>query len=189
MMMHAHVWLLSLFRLTRRQYFADFFITPPLTIFLACYTWLQSTPWQWLLAVVVGWCAWTFYEYALHRWGLHELPVLRDIHALHHRNQTDYIAVPPWVTLISYAAFWLVFGLHSTAFMVGFSFGYIVYAAMHTACHYLDPQPGQFLFGVEQRHALHHRYSNVNFGISTSLWDRVFGTNSVAPLIPVVVTL
>jgi sterol desaturase/sphingolipid hydroxylase (fatty acid hydroxylase superfamily) len=164
----------ALFRLTRREYFADFFITPPLTAFFAMFTLRHSHIGPWLIAVAAGCVAWTFYEYALHRWGLHGLPLLRDIHALHHKCQTDYIAVPPWLTLASYGLLWTTLGFHASAIMVGFSVGYIAYAVIHTACHYARARA--FLGGVERRHQLHHRFGSVNYGVSSCLWDRLFGT-------------
>jgi sterol desaturase/sphingolipid hydroxylase (fatty acid hydroxylase superfamily) len=176
--MRAPSWLLRIFQLTRREYFADFFITPPLTLVLAVVTLRQVAFGWWLIAVVAGWFLWTLYEYSLHRWGLHTLPVLRDIHALHHRDARDYIAVHPAVTLATYAILWATLGFHATALMVGFSLGYVGYAALHTACHYIE-RPVGFLAIVERRHGFHHRFSRVNYGVSTSLWDQVFRTEYV----------
>lgn len=171
-------WMLAFFRLTRREYFADFFITPPITVAFAIYSLSHGFGPLWLAEFAAGWVAWTFYEYALHRWGLHELPFLRDMHDLHHRNQKDYIAVPPWATLAIYAGFWLIFGMRSSAFMVGFSVGYIVYAAMHTAFHHALVGKGEWLYPMKQRHVAHHRDGTVCYGVTISFWDRLFGTES-----------
>lgn len=169
-------WIVALFRLTRREYFADFFITPPLTLVFAVYSIRHGFGVLWIPELLAGWIFWTFYEYAVHRWALHGLPLFSDVHALHHRNQKDYIALPPSVTLVAYASAWLIFGMRSSAFMVGFSLGYIVYSILHTAFHYAPIAPGGWLARGDRRHHLHHRFDNVCFGVTTGLWDRLFGT-------------
>lgn len=169
----------DLFRLTKREYFADFFITPPLTLVFAIYSMMHSWgPW-WIPQLFLGIFLWSFYEYALHRWVLHGVPLFADIHALHHRNQKDYIAVPPCMTLLSYAGFWVLFGMRSSALMVGFSVGYIIYSSTHTAFHYLRFEEGSWLFAGDQRHVKHHRYEDVCYGVTNSFWDRLFRTEEV----------
>lgn len=163
-----------LFVLTKREYFADFFITPPITVALAIIS-FSGSPLVWLAMFVVGLLAWTFYEYVVHRLS-HHLWILRDIHHLHHDDQKAYIAVHPIATVALYVAFWLVFGPHSTALAVGFSVGYVIYAAAHTLFHYARITPASPLYRLKRHHALHHRFDNVNFGVITTLWDRAFGT-------------
>jgi sterol desaturase/sphingolipid hydroxylase (fatty acid hydroxylase superfamily) len=165
-----------LFRRTRPEYYADFFITPPLTALFACLSLRHGFNLSWIVAFAVGWAVWSFYEYALHRWGLHEAPLLRDVHRLHHRNQRDYLAFHPGATLAAYAALWLVFGVHSSAVMVGFSTGYIVYAALHTAFHYARIGEGHPLYRARMRHVAHHRFDDVCYGVTTGFWDRLFRT-------------
>lgn len=169
-------WVVNLFRLTRREYFADFFITPPLTSAFAIYSIRHSFGTLWILELALGCGAWTFYEYALHRWALHGAPIFSDLHALHHRNQKDYIALPPWATLIVYASFWLIFGIGSSPMIIGFSLGYIAYSAIHTAFHYAAIGPDGWLARGDRRHHLHHRWGNVCYGVTTGFWDWVFGT-------------
>lgn len=171
--------IVGLFKLTRREYYADFWVTPPLTALL---TWHSLAHGGfgvlWAVEFVAGLVVWTFYEYALHRFILHGLPFWRDIHALHHRNQLDYIAQPPWATLATYALFFAVLGVRSSAAMIGFSTGYILYAAAHTAFHYARFRPGSFLWRLDQRHVAHHRYGAVCYGITVDWWDRVFRTEA-----------
>lgn len=169
-------WALAAFRLSRCEYFADFFITPPITLALAIVSIRNSFSAWWLLLVAAGMLTWTLYEYALHRWVLHHAWFFRDMHDLHHARQKDYIAVHPALTVATYAAFWLVFGVRASAFMVGFSAGYVIYATLHTALHYARIDTASWLYAAKRRHALHHRVDDVNFGVSTSLWDRLFGT-------------
>lgn len=165
-----------LFRLTKREYFADFLITAPLTIALLILSVMAGFGWAWLAQFAAGAIAWTFYEYAIHRWVSHRLLFIRDYHALHHAQQIDYIAVHPAVTAALYAASWLTFGAQSSAVMAGFSVGYLIYSALHTSFHYARIRGVGWLFKLKRRHALHHTFDGFNFGVSTSFWDRLFGT-------------
>jgi sterol desaturase/sphingolipid hydroxylase (fatty acid hydroxylase superfamily) len=169
------------FRLSRREYYLDFFITPPLTLALAFHSLrgAGASP-VWLCEFACGLLAWTLYEYALHRFVLHGMPFGRDVHALHHKNQLDYIAQPPWATLAVYALSWAIFGPSSSAFMVGMSAGYCAYAAAHTLFHYARFTPGSWLWRLDQRHARHHARGDVCYGVTVDWWDRAFGTEAAA---------
>jgi sterol desaturase/sphingolipid hydroxylase (fatty acid hydroxylase superfamily) len=172
--------LLKVFQLTKREYFADFFITPPLTLALMGYSLLHSFGPLWLPGFVLGLLAWTFYEYATHRWVLHELQVFRAVHWLHHRNQKEYIAVHPLVTVAIYAAMWILFGPRSSAFALGFSVGYVLYSFEHTAFHYADIRKGNPLYGAKLRHVAHHRFHTVNYGVTTGVWDLLFRSENIS---------
>lgn len=167
------------FRLTKRQYYMDFFITPPLTVLLACHSlFVNGLSLYWLGEFLLGAFIWTFYEYALHRWVLHGIPLARRIHALHHFNQLEYIAQPPWATLLTYILLFAVFGARSSAFALGFSTGYIVYAVLHTVFHYMRFTKDSWLWKLDQRHVYHHRFDDSCYGVTTSLWDRLFRTET-----------
>lgn len=167
---------IDLFRLTKGEYFADFFITPPLTLALLIVS-LMSASWTWPIWFVVGVFAWTLYEYATHRWVSHRVGIFRDAHALHHQRQRDYIAIHPAATLLLYCAFWLAFGFNSSAIAVGFSVGYVAYSAMHTLFHYGS---SRLLVAGRARHGVHHKWGVFNYGVTTGFWDRIFGTYRAA---------
>jgi sterol desaturase/sphingolipid hydroxylase (fatty acid hydroxylase superfamily) len=160
---------LRIFRLTEREYFADFFITPPITLVLAIVSFRGDFV-PWLMMLAAGVIGWTLYEYAIHR-ASHHAWLLREIHHLHHSNQREYVAVHPLVTLALYAIFWLTFGIQSTAFAIGFSVGYILYSVAHTLFHYT-----RIALPLKRHHALHHKFGDVNFGVTTTAWDRLLGT-------------
>jgi sterol desaturase/sphingolipid hydroxylase (fatty acid hydroxylase superfamily) len=166
---------LRLFRLTKREYYADFFITPPTTLAMLVFSIRDGVSVRWCCGLAIGLLGWSLYEYALHRWVLHKVPGFRDMHDLHHARQKDYIAVHPALTLSIYAALWAVFGFGSSAVMIGFSLGYIAYSVTHTAFHYTHIPKGHWLYGMKMRHAAHHR-TDVCFGVTTSLWDKIFNT-------------
>jgi sterol desaturase/sphingolipid hydroxylase (fatty acid hydroxylase superfamily) len=55
--------------------------------------------------------------------------------------------------------------------------GYVGYMLVHHAAHYWTVSPGSWLNQARRHHALHHYHSETfNFGITTSIWDHVFGT-------------
>lgn len=168
---------LNLFRRTPREYYADFFVTTPITAALLIISLIDPDIF-WPIRFGAGVLMWTFYEYVTHRWISHGLIFVREAHQLHHKAQRDYIALHPAVTLIIYAAFWALFGFGYGAVSVGFSVGYVFYSFAHTAFHYATIEPGHFLYGLKMRHVLHHR-ADVNFGVSSSIWDRVFRTEGV----------
>lgn len=165
--------LLDVFRLTRREYFADFFITPPITFILLCVSLWNATA-VWPVGFAAGLFAWTLYEYATHRWVSHALGVFREAHFIHHISPREYIAIHPAVTLALYFSLWAAFGVGSSSAMVGFSTGYIAYSVAHTAFHYW--RMPTWLRPAAGRHDAHHKYGIVNYGVTTPLWDHVFGT-------------
>lgn len=165
-----------LFRLNRAEYYADFLITPPFTSLMLYLSLSNGMSLYWVVAFAAGAASWTLYEYILHRWLLHGAPFVRDVHALHHANQRDYIALHPLATLAVYGALWLIFGLHSIVAMVGFSVGYVAYSILHTAFHYARIGDRHPLFALKRHHAIHHRHDDANFGVTTTIWDTAFGT-------------
>ena len=93
--------------------------------------------------------------------------------------------MPPLPSLIlSTAIFSLMYVLGSFAglehhvffFFPGFVFGYLLYGSMHYAIHAWKP-PFKWMKALWRNHHLHH-YKNeeLGFGVSTTLWDHVFGT-------------
>lgn len=162
------------FRLTRAEYFADFFVTPVLTAFLFVRSYSDFSVF-WPATFALGFAAWTLYEYALHRFVLHDGPLAR-IHGMHHRDEGAYVALHPLLTFAAFVASWAVIGLQSSSTAAGFSCGYVFYAVVHTLFHYYDGPLPKVLERLKAHHATHHRRARTNFGISTSLWDRIFGT-------------
>jgi len=71
---------------------------------------------------------------------------------------------------------YLILGKYAFAFFPGFLLGYLMYGSMHYAIHAWKP-PFKFMKPLWRNHHLHHyKDEHKGFGVSTSLWDRVFGT-------------
>jgi sterol desaturase/sphingolipid hydroxylase (fatty acid hydroxylase superfamily) len=137
---------------------------------------------EWCLLVAVGAALWTLTEYIMHRFAYHRIPFLERYHEVHHADPRVYIGAPPMVG--TSAVFLVVFvpltafsALVGNAVTVGMLAGYTIYLVVHHACHFWTPAPAGYLYRVRLHHAVHHyRNGNGNFGVTTSFWDRVFGT-------------
>jgi len=137
-----------------------------------------------VLVVVAAFLAWGLFEYVLHRWGLHgPFLILRRGHAKHHAAPRALISTPLFLVALSALAVWgllrvlLPAGIPGLA-VGGLYVGYNYFALIHHAQHH----HGRQLAAVarwkrgERFHLVHHHQQAVNFGITTTLWDRVFGT-------------
>jgi sterol desaturase/sphingolipid hydroxylase (fatty acid hydroxylase superfamily) len=143
----------------------------------------------------IGLFLWTLAEYGLHRFVFHyEFKSALGkrfhfiIHGNHHQTPHDLtrLVMPPLggVLLASpfYGLFWLlVQGFEADLLFAGFISGYLVYDYTHYAVH-RSKNPkfiGKFL---KQSHMLHHYASpQSRWGVSSPLWDWVFGTLEAQP--------
>ena len=168
------------FILSRREYYADFFITPPITALYAWWTFTHAAPRNLGAGMVLfgaGWSLWTLYEYALHRFILHDGPaIMRLIHGLHHAKQDSYVAIHPVGTILLYLLSYALFGVHGSVLMIGFYCGYIAYSTFHTMLHFQQAACDKFFPALLHHHRMHHRLAHTNFGVITRFWDRFFGT-------------
>lgn len=137
-----------------------------------------------------GFVTWTLAEYWLHRLVFHWQPpgvwgsrLHFWLHGVHHRWPRDRyrLVMPPAVSLVLFAVFLLFFRLllgtrSSWAFHGGFVIGYTYYDLMHYYLHHGRPR-GSTLRRLRRHHMLHHfKTPDRHFGVSWTLWDRVFGT-------------
>lgn len=136
---------------------------------------------------------WTLAEYLLHRYLFHWVSdsklVMRMhyvMHGVHHDHPRDEerLLMPPVPGLILasilfgifYGIFYLIgYPVLTWAFFPGFFLGYLLYSFMHYSIHKF--QPPKFLKFLWVHHSLHHyKYPDKAFGVSSVLWDRIFGT-------------
>ena len=136
-----------------------------------------------------GMAFWTFFEYLMHRFAFHwvaENPRAQKfiyiMHGNHHHYPRDRerLFMPPLPSFIlALAVFsiqYLLMRHNVFAFFPGFILGYLLYASMHYAIHAWNP-PYKWMKPLWRNHHLHH-YKNEErgFGVSSTLWDHVFGT-------------
>ncbi|HTB07420.1 MAG TPA: sterol desaturase family protein [Bacteroidia bacterium] len=140
------------------------------------------------LIYVIALFSWSFSEYILHRYIFHFINEWKwserfhyIVHGVHHEYPRDEerLFMPPLPSYI-YAAlffgiFWLILGKYALYFMPGFINGYSIYSFTHWAIHKFQPPKGlKFLW---KHHNMHHYRTNERaFGVSSTLWDHVFGT-------------
>lgn len=139
---------------------------------------------------VFGWWIWSLTEYTLHRFVFHfrarndwQQRLYFLIHGVHHDypNDSRRLVMPPIVSIPLAILFYVLFTvlLGSTyvfPFFAGFISGYLVYDTTHYAIHHFRLH-GRIGIYMRQRHLRHHYVEpNRNFGISSPLWDVVFGT-------------
>jgi sterol desaturase/sphingolipid hydroxylase (fatty acid hydroxylase superfamily) len=132
-------------------------------------------------SVIVGFIAWSFVEYVLHRWVGHGRPSMaRRGHARHHADGTALISTPALVVMatafVTFATLSMVFSTGVACLLVfGLYAGYNYYALLH----HLQHRRGTVLAclaGLERVHRIHHSRHTVNYGVTTTLWDHLLGT-------------
>ncbi len=71
---------------------------------------------------------------------------------------------------------YLILGQNAVAFFPGFILGYLLYMALHYAIHTIAP-PFKWMKPLWRNHHLHHyKDEHQGFGVSSLLWDNLFGT-------------
>ena len=142
-----------------------------------------------LLLVPVGTLVWTLAEYILHRWVFHwtnESSWGKRIHFLFHGvhhdfpNDKDRLVMPLLMSvplgIIFYSLFSVTLGRFTAPMFTGFVLGYLCYDGTHYAVHHFK-QTSRFGKWVKRHHMLHHHMDHDGgFGVSSALWDLVFGT-------------
>ena len=134
--------------------------------------------------VIAGFMSVGLLEYVLHRWVLHGPPSLvKRSHAQHHGEPRALISTPLFVIMTGALAIWGLLGLLLSAglaalLVFGLYAGYNYFALMHHWQHHRakDLTGIAYLRRLDRLHQLHHHRQVVNFGISTTIWDRLFGT-------------
>ena len=133
---------------------------------------------------------WTLTEYWLHRLVFHWEPdhalgrrLHFVIHGIHHDHPNDKLrlVMPPAVSIplaaLFLGAFALLFGTPAAyPLFAGLIFGYLVYDYTHYYVHHFVPKSklGKRLREQHMRH--HFQDHRFGYGVSSPLWDVVFGT-------------
>ncbi len=133
------------------------------------------------LTVLCGLFAFTFIEYAAHRWLFHgPTGPFEAGHNRHHVDPLGYDALPFFMPPLFMCALGLLFSL---AIPVGYALllagviaaGYSAYGLSHVVIHV-----HRFKSPVLRRwagfHNIHHYHPEANFGVTTGLWDAVLRT-------------
>jgi sterol desaturase/sphingolipid hydroxylase (fatty acid hydroxylase superfamily) len=173
-------------RLTRIGYYVDFWLYPLLILALAVAAFTTSglrPALYWSSAFLIGLASWTLLEYALHRLVLHHAPYFAAMHERHHDDPSGMIGTPTWLSVglgvvsVLLPVWALLDFAFASGLTAGMMLGYLWYISVHHASHHWLPKRGSYLCEARLRHLRHH-YSREagNFGVTTPLWDWVFGT-------------
>ena len=144
-----------------------------------------------IISFCIGLLAFTWVEYLVHRYLFHmnthtELrsKIQYTMHGVHHDYPKDKerLAMPPILSITIATLFLFLFRLFLGdlvfSFLPGFLVGYSLYLLVHYLVHAYPP-PGNFLKHLWINHSIHHyRDSNSVYGVSSPLWDYVYGTMS-----------
>jgi sterol desaturase/sphingolipid hydroxylase (fatty acid hydroxylase superfamily) len=141
-----------------------------------------------------GMFLWSLFEYTIHRYVFHFFAesekakkIVYVIHGNHHEYPRDKerLFMPPVPSLLLAATVFSImylmaylFGasVYVFAFFPGFLFGYLIYGSMHYAIHAWNP-PFKWMKALWRNHHLHHyKNAELGFGVSSTLWDHIFGT-------------
>src|SRR5262249_6891395 len=143
----------------------------------------------------LGVIVWTFTEYTLHRWVFHYTgprPWQRRmhfiLHGVHHDfpQDTDRLLMPLGVSIprgvLFYALFRVALGPTLVGpLFVGLGVGYLAYDGTHYAVHHFRMR-SRWGRWIKRYHMIHHHTgANARWGVSSPLWDWVFGTMGDAP--------
>ena len=188
-------------RLFKSDFFEWFSKVHPTTPFIlygpviAIAVWLAGMRSQMSLVIMVGTflgglAAWTATEYLLHRFVFHYAARSRFgkrieyiIHGVHHDDPHDplRLVMPPAISLsiavLAYGGGFAWFGYESFCFISGWVLGYLYYDFTHYVIHRRHGFRG---FGFQRRNHLIHHFKDPHrcFGVTSSVWDHVFGTQN-----------
>jgi len=173
-------------KMSKLGYFSEFFLFPLLVGIAASCAYREKAvpdPVILTLTFLIAVFGWTFVEYLLHRVLFHHAPILSLVHEKHHDTPRELIGTPSWasglIAMVAVAAPLIAtFGLDlGTAATAGMMTGYLWYVFVHYASHHWHPRKGSYLYRARTRHARHHQNPEAgNFGVTTILWDHIFGT-------------
>jgi 4-hydroxysphinganine ceramide fatty acyl 2-hydroxylase len=141
---------------------------------------------------LVGVFVWSLVEYVMHRFVFHYAPADKPwaqrvhfiFHGVHHDYPSDRLrlVLPPSVSIPLAFAFYFLFKAILPAneifgFFPGFILGYLVYDISHYAIHHFNFKGGLWK-KIKQHHMLHHYQDpDKGYGVSSPLWDKVFGSD------------
>jgi sterol desaturase/sphingolipid hydroxylase (fatty acid hydroxylase superfamily) len=174
-------------RPSKLNYYSDFVVYPAVITALAVVG-LADATWavfgEWLCAGMAGFVFWTLVEYLLHRVVLHGRTYFAPLHGQHHASPLAFIGTPPWISVSVLCATVLIPGRWLLGFnvadglTVGVMLGYWWYGIVHHIIHHHSNTSSWSYFNDLRAWHMRHHYSpkSGNFGVTTPLWDHVFGT-------------
>jgi sterol desaturase/sphingolipid hydroxylase (fatty acid hydroxylase superfamily) len=142
-----------------------------------------------VLMFSLGVLAFTWVEYLMHRYVFHMKTYTEFrtktqylIHGVHHEfpKDKDRLAMPPLLSITISTLLLLIFkvilGDLVFAFLPGFIVGYASYLGVQYMVHAFQP-PNNIFKALWVNHGVHHyKDGEIVFGVSSPLWDYIYGT-------------
>ena len=149
--------------------------------------------WRSIPLLAVGLCSWSLFEYVMHRFIFHYdarsrlgRKFLYQAHISHHDNPTGkgqlsaslILGLP--IGAVYWPLAWMVTGswVAATWMFIGLAAGFFGYKWVHFQCHHRRSRL-RLLRYLRHYHLLHHyKTPRLRFGVTSPLFDLVFGTFS-----------
>jgi dihydroceramide fatty acyl 2-hydroxylase len=141
------------------------------------------------LIAVGAFVLWTFVEYFLHRFAFHFQAtsplgkrIVYLIHGVHHDDPHDVgrtiMPLAPgliYITILSSLLTLTTSLAFTLTFFPFFILAYLAYDYIHFAIHNFVPRTklGRYF---RRNHLIHHKRDHLRYGVTSNLWDWVFGT-------------
>jgi len=157
---------------------------------------MEVRMWTVTLAAMLGVLTWTLLEYAIHRWLGHDTRLRPNPFAtehVRHHSQGDYFAPTHKKALVTVGALALVAPIainvagrvHGLAYAFGLIGFYVAYEVLHRREH-TSAGFGPYGRWARRHHFWHHFGDpSKNHGVTSPIWDHVFGTYQTPALIVV----
>lgn len=139
-----------------------------------------------LAGLPLGLFTWTVFEYVLHRVFGHARfvgQIVRREHTHHHVDPGYFtplarktLGMLPIYGALAALVFPLAGAMVALGAALGMAVGWLAYELLHMAIHLRAPRGAYGAWA--RRHHLHHHFGDakMNHGVTTPLWDWVFGT-------------
>jgi sterol desaturase/sphingolipid hydroxylase (fatty acid hydroxylase superfamily) len=177
-------WFLQIFsaEMPAWAFFLDFVVYPPLILLCLVLAFGPDGGWASVAMIALGLLGWSLAEYLIHRFAFHHAPLLQQIHLAHHDAPRELNGTPTLVTvavfygLVYWPLTWMLRAEWAAALTAGLLLGYLAYVGVHYVVHHLGSGGRAWLRRLIRLHAVHHHDVAHNFGVTSPLWDWVFGT-------------
>ena len=166
------------------NYWASYLVDLACPLFFAYLGLRQPQTWSSvLISLLFGVFMFSLAEYSIHRWLLHDpRSFFFSVHESHHIDPEKPAGIPFPATFVVLGPVWLLLTrmhIQSASFLLcGFSAGYLYFGILHHVEHTtrIKQIPFRWLQKRWAAHSVHHKLDHSNFGVMTSFWDYVFGT-------------
>lgn len=133
------------------------------------------------LTILLGLFLFSLFEYSIHRWLFHgSVQIMAQGHLAHHKNPLGYDALPfflPALIVLALTGVLILVMPTNYAFLLAgaIAFGYVAYGLSHFSIHH-HRFHHRLTRNWAANHHIHHKHADTNFGVTTPLWDILFGT-------------